>query len=98
MTHYFAGLPTWREVWFDRSVGFYAWTDTMFPGWVDNVALALATPVALLCARELVRRRHRLRARLPDLGAYLAIALGVLVMIGAASYASDVIKHEAAPI
>ena len=61
-----------REVWFDRSVGFYGWMDTMFPGWVDNVALALATPVALLCARELVRRRHRPRARLPELGAYLA--------------------------
>ena len=57
---------------FDRSVGFYGWMDTMFPGWVDNVVLALATPVALPCARELVRRRHQLRARLPELGATLA--------------------------
>ena len=96
MTHYFAGLSTWREVWFDRSVGFYGWMDTIFPGWVDNVALALAIPVALLCVRELVRRRRRLRARLPELGAYLAIVLGVLVMIGVASYAGDVVKHEAA--
>ena len=60
-THYFAGLSTWREVWFHRSVGFYGWMDTMFPGRADNIALALATPVALLCARELVRRRHQLR-------------------------------------
>ncbi len=96
MTQYFEGLTTWREVWFDRSVGFYGWMDTTFPGWVDNVALALAIPVALLCARELVRRRHRLRARLPEIGAYGAIVLGVLVMIGVASYAGDAIKHEAA--
>ena len=34
MTHYFNGLSTWREVWFDRSVGFYGWMDTMLPGWV----------------------------------------------------------------
>ena len=51
MTHYFDGLSTWREMWFDRSVGFYGWMDTMFPAWVDNVALVLATPVALVCAR-----------------------------------------------
>ena len=43
-----------------------------------------------------MRRRHQLRARLPELGAYLAIVLGVLVMIGVASYVSDVVKHEAA--
>ena len=36
------------------------------------------------------------QTRLPELGAYLAIVLGVLVMIGAASYASDIVKHEAA--
>ncbi len=51
MTHYFDGLSTWREMWFDRSVGFYGWMDTMFPAWVNNVALVLATPVALVCAR-----------------------------------------------
>ena len=44
MTHYFAGLSTWREVWFDHSISFYGWMDAIFPGWVNNVALALATP------------------------------------------------------
>ncbi len=96
MTHYFEGLTTWREVWFDRFVGFYGWMDTMLPGWVDGVALALALPVALLCARELVRRHRALRARLPELGAYALIVLGVLVMLGVSSYTTDVVKHESA--
>jgi len=96
MTHYFEGISTWREVWFDRSVGFYGWMDTMFPGWVQNVALVLATPIALLCGRELVRSRHALRARLPELGAFVVIVLGVLVMLGVTSYATDVVKHELA--
>jgi Predicted membrane protein (DUF2142) len=94
MPHYFAGITTWREIWFDRSVGLYGWMDTTFPTWVDNVALAIAAAIALLCARELVRRRGRLISRLTELAVYLAIALGVLVMIGVASYRSDVIQHE----
>lgn len=96
MTHYFAGITTWREIWFDRSVGLYGWMDTTFPTWVDNVALIFAAGTALLCVRELVRRRARLAARLPELGSYLAIMLGVLVMIGITSYYTDVVKHELA--
>ncbi len=96
MTHYFVGMATFKDVWFDRSVGLYGWMDTTFPGWVDNVALVPAAIVALLCARELYARRRAVRARLLELCTYAAIALGVLVMIGATSYDSDVISHEAA--
>jgi hypothetical protein len=96
MPHYFVGMTTFKDVWFDRSVGLYGWMDTMFPGWVDDVALALAAIVALLCARELLARRRALRARLPELCTYAAITLGVLVMIGLASYKSDVVGGEAA--
>jgi hypothetical protein len=94
MTPYFKGMFPLREVWFDRSVGLYGWLDTMFPSWVDNVALVLAGAVALLCARELYARRHALRARLPELCAYAAIVLGVLLMIGFSSYRSDLIERE----
>ena len=94
MTHYFSGLATYRDIWFDRSVGLYGWIDTMFPAWVDDVALLPAAAILLLCVRELVLRRAALRARLAELGVYAAIALGVLVMIGASSYLSDVIQHE----
>jgi hypothetical protein len=89
MTHYFAGIFTFKDIWFDRSVGLYGWMDTMFPPWVDNVALLPAAIVTLLCARGLVASRHTLRARLPEVGVYSLIALGVLVMIGASSYVSD---------
>ena len=45
--------------------------------------------------RELVTRRAALRARLPELGVYATITIGVLVMIGASSYVSDVLRRWA---
>ncbi len=95
MTHYFAGLATYKDVWFDRSVGLYGWFDTMFAPWVNNVALIPAAIVAALCVCELVRRRDALRARLPELATYAAIVLGVLVMLGASSYLSNAGGTEA---
>jgi hypothetical protein len=94
MPHYFQGIATYKDIWFDRSVGLYGWMDTMFPPWVENVALVPAAAVALLCGRELIRGRAALRARLPEFGVYAAITLGVLVMLGVASYDGDVIAHK----
>jgi hypothetical protein len=94
MAHYFKGLATYRDIWFDRSVGLYGWMDAMFPTWVDSVALVPAGAIALLCGRELIARRDALRSRLPELGAYGAIAIGVMAMIGASSYVSDVIGRR----
>jgi hypothetical protein len=96
MSHYFKGMATYKDIWFDRSVGLYGWMDTLFPGWVDNVALVPAGAVALLCARELLRRGDALRARLPEFGVYAAIAVGVIVLVGVSSYHSDVVEHELA--
>lgn len=96
MHHYFVGIFTFKDVWFDRSVGLYGWMDTAFPTWVDDVALVPAAIVAGLCARELYARRATLRARLAELATYALIGLGVLAMIGIASYSSDVITKEAA--
>jgi 4-amino-4-deoxy-L-arabinose transferase-like glycosyltransferase len=95
MTHYFEGLATYKDVWFDRSVGLYGWFDTMFAPWVNDVALIPAAIVVALCGRELLARRAALRARLAELATYGAITVGVLVMIGASSYLSDVGTHEA---
>ncbi|HEY3759448.1 MAG TPA: DUF2142 domain-containing protein [Solirubrobacteraceae bacterium] len=94
MAHYFVGMAPYKDVWFDRSVGLYGWMDTMFPSWVDSIALVLALAVALLCGRELIVRRAALRARLPELGCYAAIALGLLAMLGASSYQSDALVHK----
>jgi 4-amino-4-deoxy-L-arabinose transferase-like glycosyltransferase len=96
MTHYFEGLATYKDIWFDRSVGLYGWMDTMFPTWVDNVALLPAAMVAALFVRGVVVRRNALRRRLPELGVYAAIVLGLLVLIGADSYDSDALNHSPA--
>jgi hypothetical protein len=94
MTSYFKGVFPLRDIWFDRSVGFYGWMDTTFPTWVDNVALVLAAVIAALCGRELFVRRDALRARLPELAVYGAIILGVLLMLGVSSYRCDLLEHE----
>jgi 4-amino-4-deoxy-L-arabinose transferase-like glycosyltransferase len=90
MVHYFAGVSTFRDIWFNRFVGLYGWIDTEFPVWVDNVALVLAAAIALLCGRALIVRRTALRARLPELAIYAAMGIGVLLLVGAASYSSRI--------
>jgi hypothetical protein len=94
MKHYFNGMLPIRDVWFNRSVGLYGWMDTMFPTWVDKVALVLAVAVAALCGRELWVRRRALRARLSEFVVYAAITVAVLVMLGFSSYRSDLIEPE----
>jgi 4-amino-4-deoxy-L-arabinose transferase-like glycosyltransferase len=96
MTHYFQGIATYRDIWFDRSVGLYGWMDTMFPAWVDNVALLPAAAVAVLFGRAVVIRRKALWGRLPEFGVYAALAVGLLVLIGASSYDSDALHHSPA--
>jgi 4-amino-4-deoxy-L-arabinose transferase-like glycosyltransferase len=93
MTHYFRGMSTYWDIWFERSVGLYGWIDTMFPGWVSRVALVPASAIALLCGRALIVRRVALRARLPEFAVYTIMAVGVLVMVGVASYYSDVLSQ-----
>jgi hypothetical protein len=96
MTHYFAGVATYRDIWFDRSVGLYGWMDTMFPTWVDNVALIPAAAVALLLARELLASRKLFHGRLLELVTYAAIGVGLLGLIGVSSYDSDVLNSAPA--
>jgi 4-amino-4-deoxy-L-arabinose transferase-like glycosyltransferase len=96
MPHYFEGVATFKDIWFDRSVGFYGWMDTIFAGWVDNVALVLAVAVAILFGRELLARRAALAERLPELGTYAAMILGLLMLIGVSSYDSDVLHQQPA--
>jgi hypothetical protein len=96
MPQYFRGIATYKDIWFDRSVGLYGWMDTMFPAWVNNVALVPAAAVALLCGRELFARRKALRMRLPEFGVYATILVGLLALIGAWSYQGDVVERGAA--
>ncbi len=93
MPHYFHGLFTFIDVWFDRSVGFYGWMDVYFPSWVNTLALVLAIPIALLFYSELFRRRADVRARIWELATYAVITIGVLLVIGVPSYHSDILGH-----
>jgi hypothetical protein len=82
----FGEIFTARQIWFRNLVGLYGWTDTVFPGWVYNVALIPAGLLAALCARELILIRMALRERAAELLTYAAMAVGVLALIGAAGY------------
>jgi hypothetical protein len=86
MHPYFGGLLTTRVLWFDGLVGLYGWADTTFPGWVYNAALIPAALIAALAARTLFVHRHVLRHRLSEAAVYLAMTLGVLIMVGANDY------------
>jgi Predicted membrane protein (DUF2142) len=82
----FPGLFTTRKFWINGFVGLYGWVDTVFPAWVYNIALI---PLALLTAlllRALRATRHTLRRRLAELTVYAAMAIGLLVLIGANDY------------
>lgn len=86
MTNYFPGISTTIQMWFARSVGFYGWNDTRFPVWVEQLALIPAVLLLALAVRGLVSARVTLRRRLPELGIYALMALGLLAVIGADSY------------
>jgi 4-amino-4-deoxy-L-arabinose transferase-like glycosyltransferase len=82
----FAEIFTTRQIWFRNVIGLYGWGDTVFPGWVYNLALVPVGLIAVLCLRALILNRVSLRARVAELISYSLMSLGVLVLVGAASY------------
>ncbi|HEX5853573.1 MAG TPA: DUF2142 domain-containing protein [Solirubrobacteraceae bacterium] len=93
MTQYFAGINTTKDIWFDRSVGLYGWMDTVFPTWVDNLALIPASAIALLCGRRLFVRRDSLIAHAAEIGVYAVMGVAVLAMVGISSFHGDALNH-----
>lgn len=86
MPVYFHGVSTTRQLWFDGLVGRYGWLDTVFPGWVYDVALIPAALIAGLCTRELVRHRAALGRRIGELAVYILLGVGVMLLVGASDY------------
>jgi Predicted membrane protein (DUF2142) len=82
----FPGIFPARAIWFNGFVGLYGFIDTVFPPWVNRLALIPAVLITILLIRALVIDRAALRRRLPELVSYLAIVLGVLAVVGGASY------------
>jgi hypothetical protein len=90
MSHYFHGILTTRAFWFDGLVGEYGWLDATFPNWVYNVALIPAGLLAVLFARALIMYRGALAGRALELAVYLALGLGLLILIGADDYVHNI--------
>jgi hypothetical protein len=82
----FHGILTTRVFWFDGLVGLYGWLDATFPSWVYNAALIPAGLLAVLLARALIANRGALAGRALELAVYLAMGLGLLILIGADDY------------
>lgn len=82
----FPGIFTTRQIWFNGLVGLYGWLDTTFPEWVYEAALIPAAAMTLGLIAGLVAKRAALRSRSGELGTYLLMALGLLILIGSASY------------
>jgi len=86
MTSYFPGLSMTRQVWFDKSVGFYGWLDTSFSLWVDKLALVPVGLITLLFLRALLARASAVRAHLSEIVVYGAIGAGLAFLLGASAY------------
>jgi 4-amino-4-deoxy-L-arabinose transferase-like glycosyltransferase len=82
----FADISPPRELWFDGLVGQYGFEDTFFPRWVDSLALAPTVAVLALAARDALAHSPALRQRGGELVVYLAMAIGLMALIGASSY------------
>jgi len=90
MKAYFPGIFTTRQLWFDGFVGNFGWLDTVFPGWVDDFALAPASLIAIFCARGLVAGSSHLRGRAAELAVYATMVIGLMILVGADSYITQV--------
>ena len=76
----FPGISSTRQIWFDRSVGFYGLLDTSFAEWVDNIALIPAAILVVLCVRALIAVRATLRRRIAELGVYAFMGGGLMAL------------------
>jgi len=81
----FGGFPLW-QLWFRGFIGRFGWLDYGFPLWVYRLALWFVVPILLLSVAGLVRARHALRRRLPELTSYALAMLGLLALVAAAGY------------
>lgn len=75
-----------RHVWFNGFIGQFGWLDYGFAHWVYNLALLIFAGIVGLAARELVRARAVVRARIGELITYLTLIAGLLILIGGVSY------------
>jgi hypothetical protein len=88
MVNDFPGITPLWNIWFRGIVGRYNWLETVFPGWVYKAALIPAAAIGGLCLRELYTMRGALRERMAEFGTYLAIGVGLMLLLAGASIGS----------
>jgi 4-amino-4-deoxy-L-arabinose transferase-like glycosyltransferase len=86
MNDQFGGAyPLW-DSYFKGFLGNFGYGAFGFQGWIPRLALVFAAIVVGLAVRGLWLSRRRLRARLPELACYAALAAGTFVLLGVAGY------------
>ena len=76
-----------RHIWFDGFIGNFGWLDYRLPAAIYNVALAIAAVIGVLAGRELYLRRQVLRGRIGELATYVAMTLGLLILVNGNGFA-----------
>lgn len=76
-----------KHIWFDGFVGNFGWLDYRLPAATYNIALAIAAVIAVLAGRELYLRRQVLRGRIGELSTYVAMTLGLLILVNGNGFA-----------
>ncbi len=86
MQSFFLEYPL-RHIWFDGFIGNFGWLDYRLPAATYDIALAIAAVIAVLAGRELYSRRQVLRGRVGELATYLAMTLGLLILVNGNGFA-----------
>ena len=76
-----------RHVWFDGFIGNFGWLDYRLPSATYTLALVIAAVIAALAGRELYSHRQLLRRRVGELGTYLAMMIGLLILVNGNGFA-----------
>jgi hypothetical protein len=93
MNDQFSYAPFW-DTFFHGFVGQFGWLDYDFPGWVYRWAKWVLGLIAALAVIQLILMRGRLRHRIDELVAYVAIMLGLLALIAVAGYQAKLDDYQ----
>jgi 4-amino-4-deoxy-L-arabinose transferase-like glycosyltransferase len=74
------------DAWFTGWIGRFGWLDASFPNWVYTVAGIVWGGLLVLFARGVWRARRALAQRRGEVATYVALAAGLLVLIGVQGY------------
>lgn len=89
MDSQFTYYPFW-EIWFKGFIGQFGWLDYGFPTRIYDLALGIVLVLLAFAARALITHCDQLRARLDELATYLALAIGLVILVNGNGYAARI--------